>query len=244
MGFLEQESIKANKKNRKLFLILFFVYIVLIAGIGFAIKDSLDLSDYKTKKVLAYAAILTFIMLFCVIFMLIKSSRPAVNGKNLLLPFKENTKEAVGMIVDREVADGMVQVDEYIDKFKETEKPHGERIMLLPSYLLLFNGMGAITAIPRNKIYWICAQVGRKGASSFIVRLMIFTEIKTFYMDGVEIAHVEGIAKKLYQYIPNIFSEYDPFILSYELDKLFDKNREEFLRFYEGEKKKYDLYNR
>lgn len=244
MGFLEQESIKANKKNRKLFLILFFVFIVLIAGIGFAVKDSLDLSDYKTKKVLAYAAILTFIMLFCVIFMLIKSSRPAVNGKNLLLPFKENTKEAVGMIVDREVADGMVQVDEYIYKFKENQKPYGERIMLLPSYLLLFNGMGAITAIPRDKIYWICAQVGRKGASSFIVRLMVFTEIKTFYVDGVEIEHVEGIAKKLYQYIPNIFSEYDPFILSYKLDTLFDKKRAEFLKFYEGEKRKYDLSNR
>lgn len=244
MGFLEQESIKANKKNRKLFLILLFVYIVLIAGIGFAVKDSLDLSDYKTKKILVYACILTFIMLFCVIFMLIKSSRPAVNGKNLLLPFKENTKEAVGAIVDREVADGMIRVDEYIYKFEENKKPYGERIMLLPSYLLLFNGMGAITAIPRNKIYWICAQVGRKGASSFIVRLMIFTEIKTFYMDGVEIEHVEEIAKKLYQYIPNVFNEYDPFILSYELDKLFDKNREEFLKLYESEKRKYDLHNR
>lgn len=238
-GFLAQESIKANKRNRRLFLTLLVVYIVLIAGIGFAIKDSIDLSDYKTRKVLVCGVILTVIMLFCVVSMLIKSSRVAVNGKNLLLPFKENTKEAVGKIVDREVADGMVQVDEYIDKFKENEKPHGERVMLLPSYLLLFNGMGPITAIPRDKIYWICAQVGRKGSSSFIVRLTVFTEIKTFYLDGVEIGHVEKIAEKLYQYIPNVFSEYDPFILSYELEKLFDKNREEFLRFYETQKQKY-----
>lgn len=237
-GFLAQESIKANKKNRRLFLTLLIVYIVLIAGIAFAVKDSIDLSDYKTQKVLVCAVILTVIMLFCVVFMLIKSSRVAVNGKNLILPFKENTKEEVGKIIDREVAEGMIQVDEYIDGYTEKQKPGGERIMLLPSYLLLFNGMGAITAIPREKIYWICAQVGRKGSTSFIVRLLIFTETRVFDMDGADIEHLKRIADKLYQYIPNVFAEYDPFILSYELEKLFDKKRDEFLKFYENEKKK------
>lgn len=243
-SFLEQESIKANKKNRKLFLILLFVYIVLIAGIAFTVKDSIDFSDYDTKKILVCGAILTVIMLFSVVFMLIKSSRVAVNGKNLILPFKENTKEAVGKIIDREVADGMVQVDEYINEFTEKQKPGGERVMLIPSYLLLFNGMGPITAIPREKIYWVCTQVGRKGETSYIVRLMVFTENKIFDMDGVDIEHMKKISDKIYQYIPNVFHEYDPFILSYELDKLFSKNREEFLRFYENEKRKYAMYNK
>ena len=49
---------------------------------------------------------------------------------------------------------------------------------------------------------------------------------------------VEKIADKLYQYIPNVFSKYDSFILSYELEDLFDKNREAFLKFYEEEKTK------
>lgn len=81
-------------------------------------------------------------------------------------------------------------------------------------------------------------RTGIKGSSSFIVRLLIFTEKKTFYLDGGNIEHVEKIADELYQYIPNVFSAYDPFVLSYELEKLFDKKREEFLRFYEEEKRK------
>lgn len=57
-------------------------------------------------------------------------------------------------------------------------------------------------------------------------------------MVGVDIEHVEGIADKIYQYIPNVFSDYDPFILSYELEKVFAKDRAEFLKFYENEKMK------
>lgn len=47
-------------------------------------------------------------------------------------------------------------------------------------------------------------------------------------MVGVDIEHVEGIADKIYQYIPNVFCDYDPFILSYELEKVFAKDRAEF----------------
>ena len=63
-------------------------------------------------------------------------------------------------------------------------------------------------------------------------------EKKIFNMVGVDIEHVEGIADKIYQYIPNVFSDYDPFILSYELEKVFAKDRAEFLKFYENEKMK------
>ena len=237
-GFLEQESKKANKRNRTRFLSFLFVYICLVSVISFALKDSIDLNEYKSQKVVACLVIITGIMLISVVVGLAKAARVATNGKNLILPFKENTKEEVGKIINQEVSEGKIQIDEYIYEFKEGKKPYGERIILLPSYLLLLNGMGKITAIPREKIYWICAQVGRKGSSSFIVRLMIFTEKKTFYMEGTDVSHVENIAAKIYQYIPNIFSSYDPFVLSYELDKLFDKNREEFLKFYEAEKKK------
>lgn len=237
-GFLAQESIRANKKNRKIFLGLLLAYICLVAIIIFAVKDSIDLNDYTSKKIVICLGILTGVMFFCVAANLILASRVAVNGKNLILPFNENTKETVGKIIDKEVSEGKIQIEEYIYEFPEGKKPYGERIILLPSYLLLCRSGGKITAIPRNKIYWICAQVGRKGASSFIVHLMVFTEKRTFYMEGVDPHHVEKIADKLYQYIPNVFSDYDPFILSYELDKLFDKNREAFLEFYEEEKKK------
>ena len=115
----------------------------------------------------------------------------------------------------------------------------------MPSYLLLCGrkggpkGTSKVTAITCQKIYWICAQAGIKGGP-FIVRLLIFTENKIYSLTGTDIEHVQRIAYKLYQYIPNVFSDYDPFILSYELEKEFAKDRAEFLKFYENEKMKKD----
>lgn len=107
-------------------------------------------------------------------------------------------------LIDQEASEGKIQVEEYIYEFAEEKKPYGE------------------------KIYWIVAQVGQKGGS-FRVQLLIFTEKKIFNMVGVDIEHVEGIADKIYQYIPNVFSDYDPFILSYELEKVFAKDRFGFI---------------
>lgn len=67
-----------------------------------------------------------------------------------------------------------------------------------------------------------------KGGGAFRVKLLIFTKKKIFNMVEGDIEHVVGIADKLYQYIPNVFSDYDPFILSYELEKVFVKDRAEF----------------
>lgn len=240
-GFLEQEAKRVNKKIKKLYFILLLVVVSLIAFIGFMVKDSIDLSDYRTKKIVVCLAIFAGLLLISVVLGLFLSGRAAADAsKSLLLPFKDKTREAVAEIIDQEIAEGKVQVDEYIATFPEGKTPHGERIILIPSYLLRINDMGQILVIPRDKIYWVCAQVGRKGYSSFIVRLLIFTEAKTsFYMDGVDVTHVKEIVDKLYQYIPNVFSEYDPFVLSYELEKLFDKNRAEFIKFYENEKRKH-----
>lgn len=238
-GFLEQQAKLANRKNRKLFLFLFVVDVCLIGGILFAVRGAMDFSDYRTKKVVAGLAVLAAIMLISVIVGLAASARSAADSsKSLLLLFKEQTSDEVAGVIDREVAEGKVLVDEYVEEFPEGKTPRGERIMLLPSYFLFRNSMGKITVIPRDKIYWICAQVGRKGRSSFIVRLIVFNEKKTFYIEGTDVARLEKIADELYRYIPNVFCDYDTFTLSYELDALFDKNRGEFVRFYEEEKKK------
>ena len=77
-----------------------------------------------------------------------------------------------------------------------------------------------------------------QGRGSFRVQLLIFTEKKLYRMVGVDIEHVQNIAAQIDRYIPNVFSNYDPFALSYELEKLFDKNREEFWAFYENERKR------
>lgn len=237
-GFLEQESQREHKRFRKIFMIMFLVFICLVAFLCLALKDSFDISDERDQKLFICLIIFIVIMVVSVITIFFRTRRAAANGKNLILPFNENTKEAVGRIIDQEVLEGKVQVEEYMYEFSEGEKPYGQRVILIPSYLLLCTGgIGNVIAIPRDKIYWICAQVGRKGSSSFIVRLLIFTEKKTFDLEGVDVRHVESIAAELYQYIPNVFSGYDPFILSYELEKLFDKNRGEFLKFYEEGKK-------
>ena len=217
-GFLEQQAKRINRKNKRLFLFLLVLNAGLIGGIYFAVREAMDLSDYRTQKVVAGLVILGVLMMVSVIIGLVASARSAADSsKSLILLFPGNTKEETAQIIDREVAEGKVLVDEYF---------------------LFCSGMGKVTVIPRDKIYWICAQVGRKGRSSFIVRLIVFNEKKTFYIEGVDVAHVEKIADKLYRHMPNVFSGYDPFTLSYELDALFDRNRGEFVRFYEEEKKK------
>ena len=236
-GFLEREAKRANSKNKKMILILLLVVVSLLAFIAFMVKDEIDLSDYQTQKLVLGGAILMGLMLVCAVLMLFLSGRAATDGsKSLRFLFPGETREEVAAIIDREVAEGQILVDEYTEAFPQGKKPRGERVMLLPSYLLYCNTLGQVLAVPREKIYWICAQAGHKGRSSFIVRLLIFTEQKTFYVEGADVAHMQKIADKLYQYIPNVFSAYDPFVLSYELEALFDNNRAAFLQFYEKEK--------
>lgn len=238
-GFLAQQSKAAANRNKKIFIPVLIIWLVIVAAAGFFLKDSIDLSDRRTVALVGAVIVLTVIMVVSVAAILILAGRwTADAGKILLLPFNEGENEAVAEVIDREIAEGKVQVDEYIENFEEGRKPYGDRIILLPSYLLYCNGMGRITVIPRDKIYWICAQAGRKGQSSFIVRLLIFTEKKIFAPEGADVAHIEKIADKIYQYIPNIFSGYDPFALSYELENMFNKNREEFLRLYNEAKSK------
>lgn len=48
-----------------------------------------------------------------------------------------------------------------------------------------------------------------------------------------------GLVKLKIIYMPNIFEGHDPFILSYELDKIYDTNRKKFLEIYEYQKEEY-----
>lgn len=236
-GFLEREAKQANKKNKKMILILLLVVVSLLAFIGFMVREEIDLSDYRTQKIVICAAVLVGLMLVSAVLMLFLSGRAAADGsKSLGFLFPGRTREEVAAIIDQEVAEGQILVDEYTAEFPKGKTPRGERVMLLSSYLLYCNSLGQILAIPREKIYWICAQAGRRGRSPFIVRLLIFTEKKTFYVEGADVAHMQKIADKLYEYIPNVFAAYDPFVLSYELETLFDKDRAAFMQFYEKEK--------
>ena len=116
----------------------------------------------------------------------------------------------------------------------DTIGKYNDRVILLPSYLLLIENLGGIMAIPRDKIYWLCAQVGRKGGP-FYVRLLLFTEEQILFFEGNDVDRIKEIADGLYQYIPNVFAKYDAQELSYSLEKLFRENRDEFWKFYQKE---------
>ncbi len=236
-GYLAQESKNANAAARKILFRTFTVFLILIVILILLLKDSLDASDPSGREIYFLLKLCTGIVVLAMAAGLFKTRRGAANGENLILPFEGKTREAVGKIIDQEASEGRIQVEEYIYEIREGKKPNGEKIVLTPSYLLLCGDRTKITAIPRDKIYWICAQVGRKGGP-FIVQLQIYTEKKIYNMVGVDIRHVQNIADKLYQYIPNVFSGYDPFILSYELEKLFAKDRAGFLSLYETERRK------
>ena len=240
-GFLEREAKQAHKKNRIFFTVMLLGYICLLSVLAFVLKDSIDLNDPDIRKVVITLSVLSVIMLISVAAGLLSSLQSGAEGRSLILPFKEDTKKAVARIIDQEVLEGRVLVDEYTEDFSDGQKPHGQRILLTPSYLLLFNSMGRVFAIPRGKICWICSQTGIKGRSPYKVRLLVFTDKKIFsHMDGLDIPHMEKIAEKLYEYIPNAFSGRDPFTTSHELERLFEQDREAFLRLYEEEKKKFE----
>lgn len=231
--FLEQESINANKRKRKLFLFLFAFFACVAGGLFFATRNLIDVSDPRDRKLIFIFFLLTGLMLLCTAVGLITSVRPAKNGKNLRLPCGENTKEAIAALIDQEVAEGKILYEGFMNH--NTIRPYPERVILLPTYLLLVGEMGWITAIPRDKIYWLCAQVGYKGGP-YYVRLLIFTEKGLIDFDGNDIEHTKKIADDLYRYIPNVFSQHDPQELSYGLEKLFKENPAKFLEIYEQAK--------
>lgn len=238
-GYLAQESQRINEVNRRLMLKVFIIFVCAISIIYFLGKDSLDFTHISYGSPIFILAVCSAIILVCLPIRLFLSTRTAVNGSNLILPYQENTKEEVGKIIDEEALEGNILVEKFIYEFSGNRKKSGEKIILTPSYLLLsgYKRTSKVTAIPRDKIYWICPQVGKKGGP-FIINLLIFTEKKLFTLTGVDIEYVESIANQLYQYIPNVFSDYDPFIASYNLEKIFADSPEEFLKIYEEEKNK------
>lgn len=93
--YLEQESIRANSKQRKLSLGLFIFFACICAFLYFAVGNSIDLSKPDDKKLFVIFVAMACLMLFCTAVQLIMSILPAKNGRNLMLPLEENTKEAV-----------------------------------------------------------------------------------------------------------------------------------------------------
>lgn len=240
--YLEQESIWANASRRNLFLGAFIFFVCVSAFLYLAVGNSMDLSKPDDKKMFAIFVVMAGLMLFCTAVQLVISILPARNGANLILPLEEDTRKAVAEIINREAAEGKILYEGFMNH--KTIKKYRDRITILPSYVLLIREIGKITAIPRDKIYWICAQPGYKGGP-YYVRLLIFTEKKLVDFDGNDIEHTREVAENIYQYIPNVFKEYIAqhgiMEVSHVLEKLYQEDRAGFMRLYEEEKQKLRL---
>ena len=243
-NFLEDVWYQANKNRRTFASIMFVIFVCCFAFIVFMVKvvmkETINLEDPTTQKLVTVFLGMGVLMILSLLVVVIKSFTVAKNGSNLILPYEGQSKEELARIINEDIKEGKFLVNEHIYEFKEDEKKYGERVILTSSYLLLanVNGSGKVIWIPREKIYWLCAQPGIKGSSSYIVRLLVFTENEMFTVDGTDVDYVEELVQKLYEYIPNVFKNYEVFKLSYELQKCFEQNRPGFIAFYEEEKKR------
>lgn len=233
--FLVAESKRIHKATRKRLLICSIIAICSLTFLYFALKDELDMQKEVDKMIMIVGIILVVILVLADVIGLLRTRKADTHGENLILPFAEGTKEEIVEKINRE-ADEAILYEEYISEFPEGKTPHGEKVVLTASYLLLCNTK--VTAIPRDKIYWVCAQVGYKGGP-FRVRFLVFTQKKLFEIVGVDIPHVEALAEHLYAYIPNIFPGIDDFTFTYRIEELYTNDRYQFLRLYEEALKQY-----
>ena len=145
-----------------------------------------------------------------------------------------------GVIIDAEAERGEFLVEEYIHhltgrRVSQTKK----KIVLLPSFLLISVEEGSITAIPTDKIYWICIQVNYVRGYP-MGTLKIFYDRKIQEIENVEFLHTFYTIEKIQQYIPNVFYAYNPFLFSYELEGIFHKDYHRLVRIYNQHKEDFD----
>lgn len=228
-GYIAKEAKRMTKNTTSVLVKASLAALVALAVLYFVTRSDAETSRLFTKIGLGFTLYLVLVGGI----RLLNAKRRQGNYANLQIHSKEITKEEAGRTIDDEAAQGKILVEEYIDKSSSATNPKGEKIVLLPSYLLLCDNV--ITAIPVDKIYWICAQVGYKGGP-YIVRIKIFAENKMYDAVGADIDHAKDIVDKIYRYIPNIFSNYDASDLSYKLEEIFRKDYNQFLEFYQQHK--------
>lgn len=238
--FLEQLSLEANRKTRRLALTSFIFFAVLGAILCFALGSSIDTTDPRDKKLVVMFGGLVALMLIFTAIALIKSCIVCKNGENLKLPFDGQTKEEAARTINNEATNSEFLFDQNAFDFSKGKQPSGDRVIVTPTYLLLCMDRSKVIAIPREKVLWLCAQAGIKGRSSYVVRLLIFTEKSTFTIDDVDVGYVEALAEQLYSFFPNIFDDRDPFPFSYEFEALFNKDRAGFMELYQRQKLIYE----
>jgi len=235
-GFIAQEADRIAKRLRNIFVISWAVVIVATAIIYFAFRtEGTDIITEMGGMFPFVAGGIFGVMLLATLAVFLRfskmSQQPYMYKKALIVHSDKVTQEEAGRTIDQEAAQGKILADECI--FTDSKTP---RVVLLPSYLLIFEY--GIQVFPVNEIYWICAQVGKQGGP-FRVKFLVLSEKRIYGTTGWDIEHVKNIADKIYQYVPNVFHNYDTFELSYKLEEAYKKDRSQFLEFYEKHRQEF-----
>lgn len=82
-GFIEQEARAAGRRNRRLFLLLLFVYVCIMTVLVVVLKDAIDLADSRSRTLVVCFFIFSGLMLIFTVIGLIGSLRGRADGKNL-----------------------------------------------------------------------------------------------------------------------------------------------------------------
>lgn len=243
-NFLETIWKKTNSGRVKFAMIMLGVFVGALGLFAFLIKDELPQiftsTDPDTQKIVLILAALILLMLLSLVVIVGKSLTSAKNGKNVILYDDATSQEEIAKRINSDYNNGRFLLNEPLDIYKQTDDTSGRRLVIADDYILIVYAYhlddGKVRYIPRDKIYWICAQPGIRGRSSYAARLLVFTEKELIAVDCSDTEHLQLVVAQSYRHIPNVFSHYDPFTLSYELEKTYAKNRAKFLEFYHAEK--------
>ncbi|MCL2059982.1 MAG: hypothetical protein FWH01_13170 [Oscillospiraceae bacterium] len=141
-------------------------------------------------------------------------------------------KYDAGRVIDSEAAQGKILVNANIrelagNKIKTTEK----KIVLMPSYLLIGTENNSFTVIPTRSIFWVCVQMAYRDNVP-IGKLKVFCDRKIHEVNNVEFLHAQHIVNELYRFMSNVFTAYNPFLLSVQLEHLFHKDYKQFVEIF------------
>ena len=227
-------------------LIVYWIIVLVLAPIlvyaARYLAQSASTLVYFMQLALAVGLLIVIVSTAFFIFRIVKLwIRPELYG-NLVVYADGIGIVTAGVTIDAEAEHCEFLVEEYIHhlagrRVRQTKK----KIVLLPSYLLISADDGRITAIPADKIYWICVQVDYARGYP-MGTLKIFYDRKIQDIENVEFLHTFYTVEKIQQYIPNVFYAYNPFLFAYELESLFHKDYHSLVRLYNQHKEDFDKH--
>ncbi|MCL1875693.1 MAG: hypothetical protein FWF87_05490 [Synergistaceae bacterium] len=239
-GYLAKEAARHEKDYAKQLIFFWIIALILTPALFYAARYMSERSPAVVIILQIVIATGLTILLFPTVFFFFRVIKQWISPElygNLIVYAENVGKEGAGWKIDAEAAEGKILVEEYIHFFNGRKVIRTKRkVVLLPSYLLITIGEGDITAIPTDKIYWICIQVGyREGFP--IGKLKVFYDRKIQDIENIEFLHTYYIVERIQQHLPNVFQNYNPFMLSYELESIFHRDYNKFIEIYNQHKK-------